>query len=397
MALPKNILIFEPDASGHHSGYLYHLIINFLQNDYSYKLIILVSPDFFLKHPQIIQKTLSPRVQWIKFSEKEFVEWKKPKSVFKRSVLEWDLFCQYAKKYNSVLGFFMYIDYLQLAVLTQPAPPCPISGILFRPTLVNYPANSWKERLNYWRKNITLKYFVKNKNLDSLFNLDPFATDYILKNWNTEKVKFLPDPVQLYPTTKTKSEVKTSLGIDESKTVFLIFGFLDSRKGIADVMKAIGKISGETSQKGCLLIVGPWEEDERKLFNIQLPKIQQTTNFQIVVKDGFVKDEDIQQYFKVADYAFALYNKHFGMSAIMVRAAAAQKPLISSNFGLIGKIVVENELGITIDNDLKEKLEMILNNEISVGNKEKMRAFAELNQADNYAKVILEHFKSVSR
>lgn len=397
MALPKNILIFEPDASGHHSGYLYHLIINFLQNDYSYKLIILVSPDFFLKHPQIIQKTLSPRVQWIKFSEKEFVEWKKPKSVFKRSVLEWDLFCQYAKKYNSVLGFFMYIDYLQLAVLTQPAPPCSISGILFRPTLVNYPANSWKERLNYWRKNITLRYFVKNKNLDSLFNLDPFATDYILKNWNTEKVKFLPDPVQLYPTTKTKSEVKTSLGIDESKTVFLIFGFLDSRKGIADVMKAIGKISGETSQKGCLLIVGPWEENERKLFNIQLPKIQQTTNFQIVVKDGFVKDEDIQQYFKVADYAFALYNKHFGMSAIMVRAAAAQKPLISSNFGLIGKIVVENELGITIDNDLKEKLEMLLNNEISIGNKEKMRAFAELNQADNYAKVILEHFKSVSR
>ena len=397
MALPKNILIFEPDASGHHSGYLYHLIINFLQNDYSYKLIILVSPDFFLKHPQIIQKTLSPRVQWIKFSEKEFVEWKKPKSVFKRSVLEWDLFCQYAKKYNSVLGFFMYIDYLQLAVLTQPAPPCSISGILFRPTLVNYPANSWKERLNYWRKNITLRYFVKNKNLDSLFNLDPFATDYILKNWNTEKVKFLPDPVQLYPTTKTKSEVKTSLGIDESKTVFLIFGFLDSRKGIADVMKAIGKISGETSQKGCLLIVGPWEENERKLFNIQLPKIQQTTNFQIVVKDGFVKDEDIQQYFKVADYAFALYNKHFGMSAIMVRAAAAQKPLISSNFGLIGKIVVENELGITIDNDLKEKLEMLLNNEISIGNKEKMRAFAELNQAVNYAKVILEHFKSVSR
>ena len=397
MALPKNILIFEPDASGHHSGYLYHLIINFLQNDYSYKLIILVSPDFFLKHPQILQKTLSPRVQWIKFSEKEFVDWKKPKSVFKRSVLEWDLFCQYAKKYNSVLGFFMYIDYLQLAVLTQPAPPCPISGILFRPTLVNYPANSWKERLNYWRKNITLKFFVKNKNLDSLFNLDPFATDYILKNWNTEKVKFLPDPVQVYPTTKTKSEVKTSLGISESKMVFLIFGYLDSRKGIADVMEAIGNISRETSQKGCLLIVGPWEENERKLFNIQLPKIKQTTGFQIVVKDGFVKDEDIQQYFKVADYAFALYNNHFGMSAIMVRAAAAQKPLISSNFGLIGKIVVENELGITIDNDLKEKLVILLNNEVLIGNKEKMKAFAELNQADNYAKVILEHFKSVSR
>ncbi len=395
MASPKNILIFEPDASGHHPGYLYHLIINFLQNDYSYKLIVLVSPDFFIKHPQILQKTISPRVQWIKFSNSEFTDWKKPKTVFKRSVLEWDLFCQYAKKYNSMFGFFMYIDYLQLAILTQPAPPCPISGILFRPTLVNYPASSFKEKLNYWRKNITLKYFVKYKNLESLFNLDAFATDYISENWKTNKVKFLPDPVQVYPTTKTKSDVKSKLGIDDSKTVFLIFGFLDSRKGISDVMEAIGNISREKSKKGCLLIVGPWEKNERSLFDVQLPKIQKLTDFQIVVKDSFVKDEDIQQFFKVADYALALYHKHFGMSAIMVRAAVAQKPLIASNFGLMGKIVLENELGITVENNLKEILEMLLESNVSIGNKGKMKAFAELNQAENYAKVILEHFKKI--
>jgi glycosyltransferase involved in cell wall biosynthesis len=257
--------------------------------------------------------------------------------------------------------------------------------------------SSYFSKLNYWRKNITLKYFVQNKNLDSLFNLDPFATNYIQKNWKTEKVIFLPDPVQVYPTTKTKLEVKLNLGIEESKTVFLLFGFLDSRKGISDMMEAIGNLSREKSKNGCLLIVGPWEENERKLFNIQLPEIQKLTDFQIVVKDSFVKDEEIQQYFKVADYALALYHKHFGMSAIMVRAAAAQKPLIASNFGLLGKIVEENELGITVENDLKEKLEMLLENEISIGNKEKMKAFAELNQAENYAKVILEHFKEVAK
>ena len=396
MASPKNILIFEPDASGHHSGYLYHLIINFLENDYSYKLIVLVSPDFFEKHPQIIQKTLSPRVQWIKFSDLEFIEWQKTKGVFKRSVFEWKLFCDYANSSKAVLGFFMYIDYLQLAVLSQNPPPCPISGILFRPTLVNYPANSLKEKLNYWRKNITLKYFVKNKNVDSIFNLDGYATAFIEQNWHTNKVKFLPDPVQVYPSTRTVSEVKRTLGIEENRKVFLIFGFLDSRKGISDVMQAIGSISREKTQKGCLLIVGPWEENERALFELQLPKIRQNTDFQIIINDTFVKDEDIQQYFKVTDYALALYHQHFGMSAIMVRAAAAQKPLIASNFGLMGRIVSENELGITIDNDLKEKIEMLLENENFIGNKNKMEAFAALNQAENYAKVILEHFKTVS-
>jgi len=413
MQSPKNILVFEPDASGHHPGYLYHLIINFLENNYSYKLIILVSPDFFEKHAQILQKTLSPRVRWLKFSESEFIEWQKPKSVFKRSIFEWKLFCRYAKEHNTILGFFMYIDYLQLAVLSQSPPPCPISGILFRPTLVNYTAFSLKEKLNYWRKNITLKYFVKDKNVVSLFSLDSFARDFIKENWHTDKVKFLPDPVQVYQDRRTVAEVKKILGIKENRKVFLIFGFLDSRKGISDVMEVIATISREKSQKGCLLVVGPWEKNERALFNKQLMKIEKLSGFQIIVNDSFVKDEDIQQYFKVTDYALALYRLHFGMSAIMVRAAAAQKPLITYNFGLMGKIVSENKLGIIINdnnnnngdnnnnnngdnNNLKERIEILLENKNFLGDKDKMKDFADLNQAENYAKVILEHFKAIS-
>ena len=84
------------------------------------------------------------------------------------------------------------------------------------------------------------------------------------------------------------------------------------------------------------------------------------------------------------------------MSGIMVWAAAAQKPLITYNFGLMGRIVSENELGITINDDLKEKIEMLLENENFIGNKQKMETFAALNQAENYAKVILEYFESVS-
>ena len=203
--------------------------------------------------------------------------------------------------------------------------------------------------------------------------------------------------MQVYPSLRTLTEVKETLGIEENRKVFLIFGFLDSRKGIAEVMEAIGTISREKSQKGCLLIVGPWEKNERKLFDSKLVEIKQVSDFQIITHNTFIKDEDIQQYFEVADYALALYNKHFGMSAIMVRAATAQKPLIAYDFGLMGKIISENELGITIKIDLKEKIEMLLEDEKFLGNKDKMKAFAALNQAENYAKVILEHFEKVSK
>ncbi|PWK16895.1 glycosyl transferase family 1 [Arcicella aurantiaca] len=392
--MTKNILIFEPDASGHHSGYLYHLIINFLSANYHYNLTVLVAPDFFEQHPQIIEETLSPKVKWLAFSEAEFSAWKitKSESVTKRAFFEWDLLRKYITQTNATYAFSMYIDYLQIALLTQKALPCPVSGILFRPTLVNYPAHSLKEKLNTLRKNLTLKLFVKSKKLDSLFNLDPFATEYIKQNWQTSKVVFLPDPVQVYPSTKAVAEIKQELGIEENRNVFLIFGFLDCRKGISEVMEAVGKISKENSQKGTLLIVGPWEESEKLKFDKKLKEIEGISDFQIITQNTFIADHDIQPYFEVSDYILALYDKHIGMSAITVRAAAAQKPLLTYNFGLMGKIVVENELGLIVNNDLSEKIEMLLMQKVVIGNKQKMKQYAELNRAENYAKVILNSF-----
>jgi glycosyltransferase involved in cell wall biosynthesis len=391
----KNILIFEPDESGHHSGYLFHLISNFLINDYSYKLIVVVNPDFFKKHPQVIEKTLSERVEWVSFTDLEYQEWKKPKSVFKRANEEWAMFCQYANTYKAVYGFFMYIDYLQLAILTQSPSPCPVSGILFRPTLVHYDSILWKEKINFWRKNLLLRFFVKTKKLESLFSLDPFAAKYISENWQTDKVEYLPDPVKIYPTITSVTDFKKSLGIEENRKVFLLFGFLDSRKGISDIMNAIVNLPRELSKKGCLLIIGNWEGNEKKLFNEKMITIAQTSDFQIITNNKFIFEEEIQQYFEVSNYILALYQKHIGMSGIMVRSAAAQKPLLANDFGLMGKIVPENELGIVVNGNIEEKFEMLLSEDVKIGNLSKMKAFADLNRAENFAKVILDKFEKM--
>jgi glycosyltransferase involved in cell wall biosynthesis len=391
MTIPKNILIFEPDASGHHPGYLFHLINNYLLSDYQYHLIVLVTPDFSKKHPQILQKTASHKVSWLEFTDSEYKEWKKPKNIFKRSVFEWELFCKYALKYEVAHGLLMYLDYLQFSILTQSPPPCPISGILFRPTLVNYPSENLKEKIDYWRKEKFLKLVLNKKSVKNIFNLDPFATEYVKNKWSTSKMIFLPDPVHVYPSKSSLIRLKESLGIEEKRSVFLVFGSLDSRKGISEIMDAISTISKEKSKKGCLLIVGPWEENEKEGFDAKLKTISQLSDFQIITVNNFVEEENIQQYFEISDYVLALYQKHIGMSAIMVRAAASQKPVLAYNYGLMGKIIKENELGLIIKNDLSEKIETILSENISIGNIEKMKAFAKLNRAENYAKVILDN------
>ncbi|MEA5404596.1 glycosyltransferase [Arcicella sp. DC2W] len=395
MSFQKTVLIFEPDASGHHPGYLYHLLNHFLNGKYDFRLAVLVNPDFFEKHPAIIQKTTTENIEWLSTSGTTYNDWKNSKSdVIKRAKLEWAICAEYAKNLQANHIVMMYFDHLQLACLTEQKPPCPVSGILFRPTLVNYPVNSIKEKISFWRKYLLLKAILHRKTLNTLFCLDPFAVDFIQQNWKTKKVKFLPDPVQVYPYTKSIGSLKQTLRINENKKVFLIFGHLDDRKGISTVMDTFSKLSEDKAKDVCLLIVGPWDVQEKLLFEQKLAVLQQKNSVQVITHNHFVADEDIQSFFEVSDYILALYQKHIGMSAIMVRAASAAKPLITFNYGLMGKITAEKQLGLLIDetiqDDFQLKLEVLLNSNQPIGNQKSMKEFAELNQAKNYAKVILD-------
>jgi glycosyltransferase involved in cell wall biosynthesis len=160
-------------------------------------------------------------------------------------------------------------------------------------------------------------------------------------------------------------------------------------------MNAIENLPRELSKKGCLLIIGNWEGNEKKLFDEKMKAISQTSDFQIITNNKFIFEEEIQQYFEVSDYILALYQKHIGMSGIMVRSAVAQKPLLANDFGLMGKIVPENELGIVVNGNIEEKFEMLLSKDVKIGNPSKMKAFADLNRAENFAKVILDKFEKV--
>ncbi|MEA5139266.1 glycosyltransferase [Arcicella rigui] len=397
MSLRKKILLFEPDASGHHSDYLFALLINYYQQNYSFDLTVLVAPDFLEKHPKIVEQTSSEQIRWMYLNNEEATALKNVPSVLKRANLEWKIFNQYAASVNAVYGFLMYIDYFQLTLIRNQQSFCPVSGIFFRPTLVNYTSASLKERLNYWRKNIMLKYVVKSKTLDSLFTLDTYAADFIRTHWQTDKVKYLPDPLHIYPVHEKPQTTKQSLGITDERKVFLIFGFLDSRKGVSKVLEVIQKLSPNQAKKGCLLIVGGWEATEKQRFEVLKNSIN--NDFQIVTLSTFIPKEDIQLYFEASDYILALYDKHIGMSGIMVRAAAAQKPLITYNFGLMGKIASSKQLGIVVDENLEEdlfqKMSFLLENTDTIGDTQQMKAYAEINQDVNYAKAIFEQFEKV--
>jgi glycosyltransferase involved in cell wall biosynthesis len=117
---------------------------------------------------------------------------------------------------------------------------------------------------------------------------------------------------------------------------------------------------------------------------------------QIVECYDFVRDEDVSGYFELADIVLAPYQRHVGMSGILLLAAAAGKPVLSSNYGLMGELVRRYHLGLTVNSTILSEIteglvRCLLEAPEGLGDRTKMRSFVEQNSAKHYASTIFQY------
>jgi glycosyltransferase involved in cell wall biosynthesis len=297
----------------------------------------------------------------------------------------------------------MYLDTLQLPIVLGEKSPCPFSGIYFRPTFHytdfdNYKP-SWKDILRQWRQKLLLSRVLNNPQFKCLFSLDPFAIKHIEKLQSQAKVFHLADPVIIYKLEQSKIEqLRQQIGIDTDKKIFLLFGRLTNRKGIYQLLDAIQFLPYNLCEKLCLLLVGYIPSTEKKLIQEQIKIISQSFPVQIITSNEFIAEEEVHLYFELADVILAPYQKHVGMSGILLLAAAANKPVLSSNYGLMGQLVSQKRLGIAVDSTSPQA---IANGIIDFINNEQHQAtffdlkminkFVEENLADNFSYTLFQH------
>lgn len=83
------------------------------------------------------------------------------------------------------------------------------------------------------------------------------------------------------------------------------------------------------------------------------------------------------------------------MSGILLLAAAAQKIVIGPNYGLMGKIIQEYELGLSVNTEApceiaKAICKVMVSSEEQVCNYENMKLLVEQNSSDNFARLLIE-------
>jgi glycosyltransferase involved in cell wall biosynthesis len=404
------LMLFDLSIRGHHPGYIRHLVEHWCLRNNPGDLYLVVSPAFFKEHVDVVQlarRHKDQRVKFISISTQEYAALK-PRdfklSRVQRHFQEWKLLCKYASALNANHCLVMYLDTYYLPIILGSSPPCTFSGIYFRPTF-HYPQFSeyrgtLRDRFFQLCEKSILLQATKHSRFSSVLSLDPFVVEYMHKVHPAVSITHLPDPIQLNLFVQTSSQHRlNSLGVDPARKVFLLFGSLNGRKGIYQLLDALMLLTDSICEKICLLLVG--ESSVAEKLDSKIASVVQAKPVQIITDYEFVPEEEVIEYFQLADFVLAPYQHHVGMSGILLLAAAAGKPVLSSNYGLMGELVKRYQLGVVVDSTIPEEISKGLSHLLQAApgvlfDQAKARCFAEHNSVDRFAQIIFDEAYSAS-
>ncbi len=404
MHYPK-LMLFDLSIRGHHPAYLRHLITYWRQWHLPCHLDIVVSARFAHAHPDVIAESASPRqTHRLRFTPitpgeeanlPTRTSWLQRKQ---RHLQEWHLFQTYAHALTSTHGLLMYIDTYQWPLLLGAAASGPFSGIYFRPSFhyanLQPSAVSRVDQLRQWCEKHTVSRMLKHPKLRHLFCLDPYVVEPLARLRSHVQSIALPDPVQLVQLTTHPCDLRQYLAIEPERTVFLLFGSLTTRKGIYPLLDAVAALPPQLCQRCCLVLIG--ESNIEADLESRIKRLCQSHPVQVVRRYAFIPESEVQSYFQLADVVLAPYQRHIGMSGILLLAAAATTPVLGPDYGLMGAMIRHHQLGLTVDTTSAQAIASGLKHCLSQApetlcSPQHMYAFAQQNRAERFAEVIFKN------
>jgi len=296
---------------------------------------------------------------------------------------------RYAARLGARRALVMYFD----TFLQGPAPlhvpaPCPVSGIYFRPTAHyrSFPGASLgpHDRLRAARQQLALRLAGAHRQVDTVFSLDPLAVPTLPAGLHPQP---LADPVAPGPLVEPTT-TRARLGLDPGEPMALLFGHLTERKGVVQAVEAVRSLPSSVRIR--LVLAGT--ADSATTEALHALRVDQERR--VLWLDRFVDDDEVQPLFQAADVVLAPYDRHVGSSGILIRAAAAERPVIASGYGLMGEWVRRHGLGLALpelsSSAIRAGLEAFLAGDVPA-DPARMAAFAAQNTPARFADTLIAH------
>jgi glycosyltransferase involved in cell wall biosynthesis len=169
--------------------------------------------------------------------------------------------------------------------------------------------------------------------------LDEFLARDYQAEYSNFPIFFLPDPcLDVYHHDPVDARRQLEVPLDHR--VFLFYGTGGRRKGLHIAIEAFQNLPPDSP--AFLLCVGQQTPSKRTAEGLK--KLEMQGRARIINRYVSIAEEQLS--FAACDMVLLPYIGHFGISAVLSQAMAANKPVIASNEQLLGRLVREHQPGL---------------------------------------------------
>ena len=326
--------------------------------------------------------------------------------------------------FQLVLGLFRGLDQVE------------VSGILFFPyPRIDPDGQNVIDRLLCWfeklRKHVQLRWMLRNRDIETVFLLnDGPAVEHLNQFW-PERTPFrmLPDPVPPLaeelmeeeggeehetigeqsrkqsegvpravphaPHEESKPSRNTPRPDGEDRIVFLMFGALRKEKGIREVIHAFRQLSPGAAKNATLWLFGQVSADLEDEFPDLVELLRrERPNLHVQVETRFLPERELHEALQGADVVLAPYLRSEGSSGVIGHSARYRVPVLGPKSGLVGSLIDEHDLGITVEaNDPKAIVRAVhkyIKGELSRCETPGMQRYVEQRTPTRFAQIIFD-------
>jgi glycosyltransferase involved in cell wall biosynthesis len=343
-----HLLVLEPEAAGHPLEWLQHLIDHLRETRPDAIVTFVVADELFAAVVRAIGHDGSGRLR-VMVLEPHEVAHCRHRNLAVSGFARWRVMRRYLRRTAADAGHFMGLDHLSLPLaLGLGAGGRRLTGILFRPSVhyreISAYRPSWGERLRDARKAVLYRLMLCNPALARALSLDPYFASYARARYRGgRKVIALPDPVCRPPAASAPSETPSN------RFHLLMFGALTARKGVMQSLGALERVSDSVAARLTVVVAGRVEPALERPFAESIARLGRRPDLQFHAEQRWLDTDEIAALVAWSDAVLAPYQRFVGSSGVMLWAAAAGKPLVTQDFGLLGRLVTDHRLGLAVD------------------------------------------------
>lgn len=357
MPSAPHLMLFDLYHRGHHGQHIRVLLDYWIEQELPGHLDIVVSQDFCTRFPELVEAAeAAPTVSLRPIDEPVRLREKSGRlAVLQNDYRIGRLLRRAVTQHRPDHCMLMYFDHVQFSLATglRFNHPVRFSGTYFRPSFYYRDqaegAPPTRTTLDDLQKRTLLRLALRNPHVDTVFCLDPYAVAPIERLGTPARVVHLPEPFETgRPSTEAPGQTHRRLGVKGDRRMLLLFGSLDPRKGVFELLEALKALPDDLARRACLVMAGEINAGRAEMLEA-VAALRNRGALQVIHLDAFVSDEEMHRLFGAAALALMPYQHHVGSSGVVVRAAAAGVPVLGPAYGMLGTLIRDRSLGLSVD------------------------------------------------